>query len=56
MPSKSQSQHKLMAAVAHSPEFAKMVKIPVSVGKDYMAADKAKGKKVVSKLPEKVKK
>lgn len=42
MPSKSKAQHKLMEAVAHSPEFAKMVKIPVSVGKDFANADKSK--------------
>ena len=42
MPSKSKAQHKLMEAVAHNPEFAKMVKIPVSVGKDFAEADKGK--------------
>ena len=31
-----------MAAVAHSPEFAKKVGIPMSVGKDFVAADKGK--------------
>jgi hypothetical protein len=39
MPSKSKSQAKLMAAVAHNPEFAKKVGIPVSVGKDFNKAD-----------------
>lgn len=42
MPSKSKAQAKLMRAVAHSPEFAKKVGIPVSVGKDFAAADKGK--------------
>ena len=42
MPSKSKAQHKLMEAVAHSPEFAKKVNIPVSVGKDFAKADKGK--------------
>lgn len=42
MPSKSPSQHKLMAAVAHNPDFAKKVGIPQSVGKDFAAADKGK--------------
>jgi hypothetical protein len=42
MPSKSLSQHRLMAAVAHSPAFAKKVGIPTSVGKDFAAADKGK--------------
>ena len=31
-----------MAAVAHSPKFAKKVGIPTSVGKDFMEADKGK--------------
>lgn len=31
-----------MAAVAHSPSFAKKVGIPASVGKDFMTADKGK--------------
>lgn len=48
MPSKSKAQKKLMNAVAHSPEFAKKVKIPQKVGKDFVAADKAAGKR---KLP-----
>jgi hypothetical protein len=42
MPSVSKKQHNLMAAVAHSPSFAKKVGIPASVGKDFMAADKGK--------------
>jgi len=40
MPSKSPAQHRLMAAVAHNPDFAKKVGIPTSVGKDFAAADK----------------
>lgn len=31
-----------MAAVAHSPSFAKKVGIPTTVGKDFMTADKGK--------------
>ena len=31
-----------MQAVAHDPKFAAKVHIPVSVGKDFVAADKAK--------------
>ena len=42
MPSKSPSQHRLMAAVAHNPAFAKKVGIPQSVGKDFATADKGK--------------
>ena len=52
MPSKSKAQATLMKAVAHSPSFAKKVRVPVSVGKEFMAADKAVGRK---KLPRKVK-
>ena len=40
MPSSSKAQHNFMAAVAHSPAFAKKVGVPMSVGKDFTAADK----------------
>ena len=39
MPSKSSSQHNLMAAVAHNPAFAKKVGIPKKVGKEFVKAD-----------------
>lgn len=39
MPSKSKEQAKLMAAVAHNPEFAKKVGIPQKVGKEFNKAD-----------------
>jgi len=39
MPSKSPAQKRLMRAVAHNPEFAKKVGIPVSVGKEFYQAD-----------------
>ena len=42
MPSVSKKQHNLMAAVAHSPDFAKKVGIKPSVGKHFMEADKGK--------------
>ena len=42
MPSKSKSQARFMAAVAHNPEFAKKVGIPVSVGKEFNKADKGR--------------
>jgi hypothetical protein len=42
MPSKSPSQHKLMAAVAHNPEFAKKVGISTKVGKEFVKADEEK--------------
>jgi hypothetical protein len=42
MPSKSKSQARLFAAVAHNPKFAKKVGIPVSVGKEFNDADKGK--------------
>ena len=40
MPSKSQKQHNLMAAVANNPAFAKKTGIPKSVGEEYAKADK----------------
>ena len=40
MPSTSQKQHNLMAAVANNPAFAKKTGIPQSVGKDFTSADK----------------
>jgi hypothetical protein len=42
MPSVSKKQHDFMAAIAHSPEFAKKVGIKPSVGKHFMEADKGK--------------
>jgi hypothetical protein len=42
VPSKSKSQHNLMAAVANNPAFAKKVGIPKSVGEEFMKADKTK--------------
>lgn len=43
MPSVSPQQHRFMAAVEHSPTFAKKVGVPQSVGADFMAADNAAG-------------
>lgn len=43
MPSKSPAQHRLMQAVAHSPDFARKVKIPQSVGREFAAADAGTG-------------
>ena len=42
MPSKSKAQHNFMAAIAHSPLFAKKAGVPMSVGKDFVTADKGK--------------
>lgn len=42
MPSTTKKQARFMAAVAHSPEFAKKVGVPTSVGKDFNAADKGR--------------
>jgi hypothetical protein len=42
MPSVSGKQHRLMAAVASNPAVAKKTKIPQSVGKEFMEADKGK--------------
>ncbi len=40
MPSVSKKQHNFMAAIAHSPSFAKKAGVPMSVGKDFNKADK----------------
>ena len=42
MPSTSKKQHNFMAAIAHSPAFAKKVGVPQSVGKDFTTADKGR--------------
>ena len=42
MPSSSAKQSRFMAAIAHSPSFAKKVGVSQSVGKDFNAADKGK--------------
>jgi len=39
MPSKSPAQHRLMAAVAHNPAFAKKTGIPSKVGKEFVKED-----------------
>lgn len=51
MPSKSESQKRLMAAAAHDPAFAKKVGIKQDTAKEWNQKDKEAGKK---KLPEKV--
>ena len=50
MPSTSKKQAKFMAAAAHNPAFAKKVGVPVSVAKEFNAADK--GKKFGSGRPD----
>jgi len=42
MPSTSKKQHNFMAAIAHSPSFAKKVGVPQSVGQDFSTADKGR--------------
>lgn len=42
MPSKSPAQHRFMEMVAHSPEAAKRVGVPQSVGQEFVQADKGK--------------
>lgn len=48
MPSVSTKQAKFMAAAAHNPAFAAKVGVPVSVAKEFHAADKAKSDKSVN--------
>ena len=42
MPSTSKKQHNFMAAIANSPSFAKKAGVPMSVGKEFVSADKGK--------------
>ena len=42
MPSTSKKQHNFMAAIANSPSFAKKAGVPVSIGKEFVSADKGK--------------
>lgn len=45
MPSVSEKQARLMRAAAHDPEFAKRVGIDQKVAREFVEADKRKGKK-----------
>ncbi len=45
MPSKTPKQAAFMRAISHSPEFAKKVGVPQSVGKEFEKADEAKAAK-----------
>lgn len=49
MPSKSESQRRLMAAASHNPKFAKKTGVPVSVAKEFNQADANSGKKNLPK-------
>jgi len=51
MPSKSVKQARLMAAAAHSKEFAKKVGVPMKVAKEFNKADK--GTKLLSRAMKK---
>ncbi len=42
MPSSTKKQARFMAAVAHSPSFAKKVGVPQSVGKEFNKADEGR--------------
>ena len=55
MPSKSEKQHKFMAAVANNPEFAKETGVPQSVGREFMKADEGRfagGGMALKEVPE----
>ena len=51
MPSKSAKRARLMAAAAHSKEFAKKVGVPMKVAKEFNKADK--GTKLLSRAMKK---
>ena len=46
MPSKSAKQHRFMEAAAHNPSFAKKAGVPVSVAKEFVAADARKDRRM----------
>lgn len=44
MPSKTPKQARTMRAAAHDPKFAKKLGIPQKVAREFVAADKKKGR------------
>lgn len=44
MPTRSKAQKSFMQAVANNPAFAKKVKVPTKVGKEFVAKKKPKAK------------
>lgn len=44
MPSKTPKQARTMRAAAHDPKFAKKLGIPQKVAREFVAADKKRGK------------
>lgn len=46
MPSKSAKQARFMQAAAHNPSFAKKAGVPVSVAKEFVAADARKDRRM----------
>jgi hypothetical protein len=53
MPSKSDKQKSFMQAIAANPEFAKKVKVPAKVGKEFVKADAKQDKKIIAKVTKK---
>jgi len=45
MPAKSKKQEKFMQAVANNPKFAKKVRVPTKVGKEFTKKPKSKRRK-----------
>lgn len=54
MPSVSQAQHRFFNAAKHNPAFAKKAGVKQSVARDFIAGDKARGKKAIDRLPQRV--
>ena len=50
MPSKSEAQRRLMAAVAGDPNYGKKVGIAPSVAKEFQQADRAVAREVANRL------
>ena len=53
MPSKSKAQHNMFEMVLHNPKQARKLGIPQQVAKEYIEADKQRGKAALRKLPRK---
>lgn len=51
MPTESKKQHNFMEMIAHDPAAAKRTGVSQSVGKEFVAADKAQGKTKQKRKP-----
>lgn len=52
MPSVSLAQHRFFNAIKHNKRFAGKTGVPQAVAREFLAADKARGKSALRRLPE----